>query len=87
MKLLNLLLTYASSKENEKKKNQTPTLSHAERKEKKKLGLKSGWKGCGYTGGVSGIDELIYKQGQLCWRRNFAEALSAAAFSLTPLFL
>lgn len=59
------------------------TLSHAEKEgKKKKLGLKSGWKGCGYPGGVAGIAKLIYKQRQLCWGRNLAQVLWAAGFSL-----
>lgn len=82
MKLLNLLLTDASNKENEENHPLCLTLK---RNKKKQLSLKGGWKGCGYPGGVSGIAKLIYKQRQLCRARNLAEALSAAAFSLTPL--
>lgn len=51
----------------------------------KKLGLKRGWKGCGYPVGVSNIAKLTYKQRQLCWGRNLAEGLPATAFSLTLL--
>lgn len=65
-----------------KMKKTTHSVSCWKGREKKKLGLKCGWKGCGYPGGVAGIAKLIYKQRQLCWGRNLAQVLSAAAFFL-----